>query len=85
MGIVLTVLLFGVLIFIHEFGHFITAKLSGVKVNEFALGMGPVLFKKVKNGTQYALCLLPIGGFVSMDGEDEASEAEGSFSKAPVW
>ena len=85
MGIVLTVLLFGVLILIHEFGHFITAKLSGVKVNEFALGMGPVLFKKVKNGTQYALRLLPIGGFVSMEGEDEASEAEGSFSKAPVW
>ena len=85
MGIVLTVLLFGVLIFIHEFGHFITAKLSGVKVNEFALGMGPVIWKTRKKDTQYALRLLPIGGFVSMEGEDEESEEEGSFSKARVW
>ena len=71
MGIILTILLFGVLIFIHEFGHFITAKLSGVKVNEFALGMGPVIWKTRKKDTQYALRLLPIGGFVSMEGEDE--------------
>ena len=53
MGIILTILLFGVLIFIHEFGHFITAKLSGVKVNEFALGMGPVIWKTRKKDTQY--------------------------------
>ena len=85
MGIILTILLFGVLIFIHEFGHFITAKLSGVRVNEFALGMGPVIWKTKKNETQYALRLLPIGGFVSMEGEDEQSDAEGSFSKARVW
>ena len=85
MGIILTILLFGVLIFIHEFGHFITAKLSGVKVNEFALGMGPVIWKTRKKDTQYALRLLPIGGFVSMEGEDEESEEEGSFSKARVW
>ena len=63
MGIILTILLFGVLIFIHEFGHFITAKLSGVKVNEFALGMGPVIWKTRKKDTQYALRLLPIGGW----------------------
>ena len=85
MGIILTILLFGVLIFIHEFGHFITAKLSGVKVNEFALGMGPVIWKTRKKDTQYALRLLPIGGFVSMEGEDEDSEEEGSFSKARIW
>ena len=85
MGIILTILLFGVLIFIHEFGHFITAKLSGVKVHEFALGMGPVIWKTRKKDTQYALRLLPIGGFVSMEGEDEESEEEGSFSKARVW
>lgn len=85
MGIILTILLFGVLIFIHEFGHFITAKLSGVKVNEFALGMGPVIWKTRKKDTQYALRLLPIGGFVSMEGEGEDSEEEGSFSKARIW
>lgn len=85
MGIVLTILLFGVLIFIHEFGHFITAKLSGVRVNEFALGMGPVIWKFRKGETQYALRLFPIGGFVSMEGEDESSEEEGSFTKARIW
>ncbi len=85
MGIVLTIVLFGILIFIHEFGHFITAKLSGVRVNEFALGMGPVIWKTRKKDTQYALRLLPIGGFVSMEGEDEQSDQEGSFTKAKIW
>lgn len=88
MSIVLTILvsvfLFGIIIFVHELGHFISAKLSGITVKEFALGMGPVIFKKVKNNTQYALRLFPIGGFVSMVGEDEESDEEGSFGKAPV-
>ncbi|NLL92163.1 MAG: RIP metalloprotease RseP [Ruminococcaceae bacterium] len=88
MSVVLTILvsvfLFGVIIFVHELGHFITAKLSGITVKEFALGMGPVIFKKIKNNTQYALRLFPIGGFVSMVGEDEESDEEGSFGKAPV-
>lgn len=83
--ILLTVLMFGLLIFFHEFGHFITAKLSGVKVNEFALGMGPVLFRFQKGDTQYAIRLFPVGGFVSMEGEDEESDAEGSFSSINVW
>ncbi len=77
-------LVFGGVIFIHELGHFLTAKKSGITVHEFAIGMGPVLFKRVKNGTQYALRLIPIGGFVSMEGEDEDSDDKGSFSKAPI-
>ncbi len=75
------ILLFGVIIAIHEFGHFFFAKLFKVKVNEFALGMGPVLFKKKIGETQYALRLLPIGGFVSMEGEDSESDDEGAFNK----
>ncbi len=84
MGIVLTVVLFGVLIFVHEFGHFITAKLSGIRVNEFAIGMGPVLLKWGKGETKYSLRLFPIGGFTSIEGESEASDAPGSFSAAKV-
>lgn len=83
--IIYTVLVLGALIFIHEFGHFITAKLSGVKVNEFALGMGPTLFKIQGKETKYALRLFPIGGFVSMEGEDDESEDERSFGKKSVW
>ncbi len=81
----LAIFLFGVLIAIHEFGHFSFAKLFKVKVNEFALGMGPKLFSKKKGDTVYALRLFPIGGFVSMEGEDEASEEEGAFNKKPAW
>lgn len=77
--------MFGLLIFIHELGHFLTAKASGVRVNEFALGMGPVLFKFQKGETQYALRLLPIGGYVQMEGEDTDSEDPRAFSRKPVW
>jgi len=83
--IIYTVLVLGALIFIHEFGHFITAKLSGVKVNEFALGMGPTLLKFQGKETKYAIRLFPIGGFVAMEGEDEESEDERSFGKKSVW
>lgn len=81
----IAVLLFGVIITIHELGHFTFAKLFKVKVNEFALGMGPTLFKKKFGETTYALRLFPIGGFVSMEGEEEASEADGAFNKKPAW
>ncbi len=81
----LAIFLFGLLIAIHEFGHFFFAKLFKVKVNEFALGMGPKIFSKKKGDTVYALRLLPIGGFVSMEGEDEVSEEEGAFNKKPAW
>ncbi len=83
--ILIAIVLFGVIIFVHELGHFICAKLSGVKVNEFAIGMGPALFKFKKGETQYALRLLPIGGYVAMEGEDEESPDERSFGKAKVW
>ena len=79
-----SVLVFGGVIFIHELGHFLTAKASGIKVNEFALGMGPVLLHFKKKETQYSWRLFPIGGFVSMEGEDEESDAPGSFYRAPV-
>lgn len=80
------VLVFGVLIFIHEFGHFFTARLCGVKIHEFAIGMGPTLFSRTskKSGTKYGLRLLPIGGFVSMEGEDEASEDAAAFCNKSV-
>ena len=78
------IIVFGSVIFIHEFGHFIVAKLSGIKVNEFSLGMGPRLIGFTKNETEYSLRALPIGGFVAMEGEDEESDNEGAFNKAPV-
>ncbi|MFV0411991.1 MAG: M50 family metallopeptidase [Oscillospiraceae bacterium] len=83
--ILVAVLVFGAVIFIHELGHFATAKWSGIKVNEFAIGMGPTLFKVKKKETTYALRLLPIGGFVSMEGEDEESSDDRSFEKAPIY
>lgn len=70
--------------FIHESGHFIIAKLCKVKVNEFAIGFGPTIWKKQTKETKYALRLIPLGGFVSMEGEEERSENEGSFSKTSI-
>ena len=77
--ILLAVLFFGFIIVFHELGHFIFAKLFKVQVNEFAMGMGPTLFKFKKGETKYALRLFPIGGFVSMEGEDDESENERVF------
>ena len=84
MSIIVSILVFSVVIIIHELGHFITAKLSGIKVNEFSIGMGPQLFGVTKDETEYSIRLLPIGGYVAMEGEDEESEVEGAFNKAPV-
>ncbi len=83
--ILLAILFFGLIIFFHELGHFTFAKLFKVQVNEFAMGMGPTLFKFKKGETKYALRLFPIGGFVSMEGEDEESDNERAFNKKPVW
>ena len=80
MYIIIAIILFGALIAVHEFGHFITAKLCGVKVLEFAIGMGPLLWKKQGEETLYSLRLLPIGGYCAMEGEDSASDDPGSFS-----
>ena len=78
------IVLLGFLILIHELGHFTVAKLCKVKVNEFAIGFGPTIWKKQGKETKYALRLIPLGGFVSMEGEDEQSDNEGSFSKASI-
>ena len=83
--ILIAVLFFGVIILIHEFGHFIFAKIFGVKVNEFAIGMGPTLLKKQGKETKYALRLFPIGGFVSMEGEEEESSDGRAFCNQKVW
>lgn len=82
--ILVAILVFGAVIFFHELGHFVMAKTGGIKVNEFALGMGPTLFKITRGETVYALRLLPIGGFVSMEGEDEESEDDHSFQRASI-
>ena len=78
------IVLLGFLIFIHELGHFTVAKMCKVKVNEFAIGFGPTIWKKQGKETKYAIRLIPLGGFVSMEGEEEQSENEGSFSKASI-
>lgn len=83
--ILIAILFFGVIILIHEFGHFIFAKIFGVKVNEFAIGMGPTLLKKQGKETKYALRLFPIGGFVSMEGEEEESTDGRAFCNQKVW
>ena len=83
--ILIGVLLFELIIFIHEFGHFITAKKSGIKVNEFSLGMGPKIFSFGKGETKYSLRIFPSGGFCAMEGEDEESPEPRAFNNAKVW
>lgn len=83
--VIVGVLLFELIIFSHEFGHFITAKKSGVKVNEFSLGMGPKIFGFTKGETDYSLRLLPIGGYCAMEGEDEDSADPRAINNAKVW
>ncbi len=85
MTFIYAVLIFCLLIFVHEFGHFVTAKLCGIKVNEFAIGMGPAFFKKQKGETLYSVRVFPIGGFCAMEGEDEDSEDERAFNNQPAW
>ena len=69
---------FGAVIAIHEFGHFAVAKLCGVRVNEFSIGMGPALWHNIYHGTPYSLRLLPVGGYVALEGEEspESQQAE---------
>lgn len=83
--ILLTILVFGVIINIHELGHFLFAKLFGVKVHEFSFGMGPLLLSKKRGETQYSIRLFPIGGFVAMEGEDEESRDGRAFCNKPAW
>lgn len=85
MNIIWTILILGIMIFVHELGHFLTAKRFGVFVEEFSLGMGPAIFKKQGKETLYSLRLFPIGGYCAMRGENEAVEEEGSFSELKPW
>jgi len=82
--VIKVIFLLGFLILIHEGGHFLVAKLCKVTVNEFAIGFGPTIWKSKNTITKYALRLIPLGGFVSMEGEEERSEKEGSFSKTSI-
>ncbi len=84
-SILAAVLFFGIMIFVHELGHFLAAKACGVRVNEFAIGMGPKLFSFGKKETTYSLRLLPLGGFCAMEGEDEASDDPKAFGNKKVW
>ena len=90
MTIVLFILIFGVVVISHEFGHFLLAKANGIHVVEFAVGLGPTIASFYKNETRYSLKLLPIGGACMFEGEDglktqEGEDREGSFLKASVW
>lgn len=85
MGIILALLIFGLIVTVHEFGHFICAKLSGIKVLEFSVGMGPKLFQKQKGETMYSLRLLPVGGYCAMEGEDSSGDDPRSFRNAKLW
>ena len=78
------IFLLGFLILIHEGGHFLVAKLCKVKVNEFAIGFGPTIWKKQGKETKYALRLIPLGGFVNLEGEEERVESKNSFSEASI-
>lgn len=89
--IIVALLVFMIVVTFHEFGHFIIAKKSKIKVNEFAIGMGPKLFSKQKGETLYSLRVLPLGGYCAMEGEDEAKDQNqtflesGNFNDAPIW
>ncbi len=83
--ILAVILVFGVLIAVHELGHFMAAKACGVRVNEFSIGMGPALWKKQKGETQYSLRLFPVGGFCAMEGEEEDSDDPTALNNQGFW
>ena len=85
MGIIIAIVLFSVIVLFHELGHFVAARLNGIEVDEFALGMGPLLFSKEYKGTRYCIRAFPIGGACMMGEDDEATGEEGNFHSKPVW
>ncbi len=85
MSIIFAILIFSLLIFVHELGHFLAAKASNVRVNEFSMFMGPAIFKKQKGETLYAIRCIPIGGYCAMEGEDGDTDDPRSFQKAAWW
>ena len=82
MSIIFAIFMFSILIFVHELGHFMTAKLFGVQVNEFSMFMGPAIWKKQIGETVYSIRTIPIGGFCAMEGEDQETDNPRSFQKA---
>ncbi len=80
--ILVAIVIFGLIVFIHEFGHFLFAKIFKIRVNEFAIGFGPAIFKKKKGETLYAIRILPFGGYCAMEGENGESDDERAFYKA---
>lgn len=84
-SVLLGILLFSILIFVHELGHFLAAKAFGVQVNEFSMFMGPAIFKKQKGETLYTIRCIPLGGYCAMEGEDEDTDNPRSFQKASWW
>lgn len=85
MGIIIAIVIFGIIVTVHEFGHFICAKLSGIKVLEFSVGMGPKIIQRQKGETMYSLRILPVGGYCAMEGEDSTDEDPRSFRNAKLW
>ena len=83
--VVAAILVFGLLIFVHELGHFTVGKLSGMRVNQFAIGMGPAIWSKQRGETKYAIRLFPIGGFVAVEGEDDESYDPRAFFNVRLW
>lgn len=85
MGIILAILIFSFIVFFHELGHFLLAKMNGIDVNEFAIGMGPAIYSREYKGTKYAVRIFPIGGFCAMGEDDEATESPNNFNNKSVW
>ena len=85
MSIILFIVILGIIVFVHEYGHFLLARKNGIVVEEFAIGMGPLIYGKKKGDTLYSIRLLPIGGFCKMLGAEEESNEEGSFNNAHVF
>lgn len=85
MYVIIAIIIFGILVATHELGHFLAAKACGVKVTEYAIGMGPAIFKKQGKETLYSLRILPLGGFCAMEGEDDASDDPRAFTNQAVW
>lgn len=83
--VIAAILIFAVMIFIHELGHFTAAKLTGIRVKEFAIGMGPKLWSRPRGETLYSIRAIPIGGFCAMEGEDTTSSDNRAITNKPAW
>ena len=85
LSIIIAVLILGIVIIVHEFGHFLLAKTNGIVVEEFSVGMGPRILSTQRGTTRYSLKLIPFGGSCMMKGEDGEDEGEGTFNSKSVW